>query len=104
MEATKRVSIVTENKNILRIVLGIILVLLIPFTAMQFTDEVKWSVVDFIIVGVLLGGMGFAYDLIARRMGSSRRRVMLALVLVAILLVIWVELAVGIFGTPFGGQ
>src|SRR3982751_4077064 len=42
------------------------LILLLPLLAMQFTDEVRWGVADFVIAGALLFGAGLTYELIAR--------------------------------------
>ena len=48
----------TQNKRLIGIVLTVALLLLIPFIAMQFTNEVKWSLPDFVAAGVLLLGTG----------------------------------------------
>jgi LPXTG-motif cell wall-anchored protein len=44
--------------------------LLVPLVAMQFTDEVVWTLSDFIVVGVLLTTIGVAFELAARRSGN----------------------------------
>jgi hypothetical protein len=47
--------------------------LLIPLVAMQFTNQVNWSVDDFIIMGFLLTAAAFLLQL-ARRMGLSKKQ------------------------------
>jgi hypothetical protein len=46
------------------------LVLSLPLVAMQFTDEVVWTLGDFIVVGVLLTAIGVAIELAVRRAGN----------------------------------
>lgn len=84
------------------LIVGVGLVLLVPLVAMQFSDEVDWSLADFATAGALLFGAGLAYVLLARH-APSRRLAVGAAVLVLLGLV-WVELAVGVFGTPLGGS
>ncbi|MGB5014129.1 MAG: hypothetical protein WBO68_08870 [Pyrinomonadaceae bacterium] len=55
-----------QNKRLIGIVWGVGLLLLIPFTAMNLTAEVKWSAFDFVIAGVLLLGTGLAIELVLR--------------------------------------
>lgn len=93
-----------QNKNIIRIVIGAVFILLIPLVAMQFTDKVNWGPFDFIIIGILLLGTGLAYEVLAKRTETASRRAVIAIVLAGILFLIWVELAVGIFGTPIAGN
>ncbi len=92
------------NKTRLIIVLIALVLLLIPLIAMQFTDEVKWTLGDFLIAGVLLLGTGLICELVIRKVTKINYRILICFALVVILLVIWAELAVGILGTPFGGQ
>ena len=95
---------ILQNKRLIGIVLAVALLLLIPLIAMQFTNEVKWSPGDFLIMGVLLLGTGITCDFVLRKVKKIEYRVAIfAAVLVAFLLV-WAELAVGIFGTPFAGS
>jgi hypothetical protein len=70
---------------------------MIPLIAMQFTPEVDWSVMDFVIMGILLLSTGFGCDLVIRNVKMVGKRVVyIGLCLFAFFL-IWVELAVGIF-------
>ncbi len=80
------------------------IILLIPLIAMQFTDEVNWTFFDFVVAGILLLGTGFLFEFITRNIKKTSTRIIIFLVLLAILILVWAELAVGIFGTPFSGN
>ena len=93
-----------RNKRMLGILLAVVLLLLIPLTAMQFTDEVNWNVFDFVVAGVLLLGTGLLLELVIRKVRNKNYRIAAIAVLAAILFLVWAELAVGIFGTPLAGS
>ena len=95
---------ITKNKRLAGIVLTAALLLLIPLISMQFTNEVKWSLFDFIVAGVLLFGTGFICELVMRKVKKIRYRIVICVFILAVLALIWLELAVGIFGTPFAGS
>jgi len=95
---------ITHNKRLIGIVITIALLLVIPLIAMQFTDEVNWSPPDFVIMGVLLLGTGLMCELVMRKVNNIKYRVAICGVLLAAFVLIWLELAVGIFGTPFAGS
>ncbi|HEY1200420.1 MAG TPA: hypothetical protein VGE79_05545, partial [Niastella sp.] len=76
----------------------------IPLIAMQFTSEVDWSPFDFLVMGVLLLGTGLACELVLRKVKKTGYRVAIVAGILVALLLIWAELAVGIFGTPFAGS
>jgi hypothetical protein len=78
---------------------GSLSILLIPLIAMQFTNEVQWSVFDFIVAGVLLSGTGVTLELLLRKFKTFKTRFIAGAILFIIFFLIWVELAVGIFGT-----
>jgi len=94
----------TKNKRLFYILLSIPLLLLIPLIAMQFTDEVNWSPFDFLAMGILLLGAGLACEVVLRIIKKTEHRSILLFIILALLLLIWAELAVGIFGTPFAGS
>jgi len=79
-------------------------ILLIPFVAMQFTKEVDWSFFDFLIGGILLFGAGMLITLVIQKVKSSRSRLIISALILIVLMLIWAELAVGIFGTPLAGS
>lgn len=78
--------------------------LLIPLVAMQFSDEVRWTLGDFIFAGVLIFGTGFAYILVTRVLTPHMKdnmiyRVAVGFALFTGLFLIWVNGAVGIIGS-----
>lgn len=92
------------GKKLGLVVLGTAAILLMPFIAMQFTGEVNWTASDFVMAGVLLAGIGVAYVLATVKMRNPRTRLIAGALFAAALLFIWVELAVGLVGTPFAGS
>ncbi len=101
---SKIVSPMSLNTRVLRIFLVTGLILLVPFVAMQLTDDVNWSLTDFVIIGILLLVAGSIYELVASKLKEPIHRAILAVAVAAIVFLIWAELAVGIFGTPFAGS
>lgn len=93
-----------KSKRLAAIVSVVLLLLLIPFTAMQFTNQVNWTTFDFIIAGVLLMGAGLAIEWILMTVKIRKYRLIFSVMVVAILLLIWAEIAVGVFGMPFAGS
>lgn len=86
-----------KSRNCFIILSVIFLLLLIPFAAMQFTDEVNWTITDFLIAAGLLLVTGFIFDFILKKAKSRKQKTIFSLILLVIFLLIWAELAVGIF-------
>jgi hypothetical protein len=93
-----------KNKRLIIILSAVVILLLIPFIAMQFTNEVDWKIQDFAIMGVLLIGTGLFCELVLRKVKSINYRIIICGVILFTFLLIWAELAVGIFGTVFAGS
>lgn len=93
-----------QNTRLVGIVLAVAILLLIPLTAMQFTDEVRWTRLDFAVAGVLLLGTGLMCELVLRVVKKFEYRLAICAAILALLAVVWIELAVGLFGTPFAGS
>ncbi|WP_316827753.1 hypothetical protein [Pedobacter miscanthi] len=79
-------------------------ILAIPLIAMQFTNEVKWNFADFATAGTLLLSTGLAIELVIRNLKTGTLRTIILVAILLALFLIWAELAVGIFGTPFAGS
>lgn len=73
------------------------LLLLVPLVAMQFTREVNWGPGDFVVAGALLFGAGMTYVVAARTARRASQRAAIAVAVVCATVLIWAELAVGIF-------
>lgn len=71
--------------------------LLFSAVAMQFTAEVNWGPGDFVLAAALLGLTGLGLELAARARLSRAGRIAAGGAILALLLVIWAELAVGLF-------
>jgi hypothetical protein len=93
-----------QNLRLSSILVGVALILLIPFIAMQFTDEVNWTPLDFIAAGVLLLGTGLAIEIMIRKVKRLQYRIVIGAAILLACFVIWAELAVGLIGTPLAGH
>lgn len=71
---------------------------------MQFTHEVDWKPNDFVIMGGLLLGTGLLCELVMRKVKKVGYRIAVCATVLFLFLLIWAELAVGVFGTPFAGS
>lgn len=94
----------TQKQRLIGIVIIVAFILLVPLIAMQFSMEVNWTVFDFVIAGLLLLGAGLSLDLVIRKINKKEHRILLFIVIAIVLLLVWIELAVGIFGSPLEGS
>ncbi|TAF66672.1 MAG: hypothetical protein EAZ55_05590 [Cytophagales bacterium] len=98
------ISLFKQNKRLLGILFSVVVLLCIPFVAMQFTQEVAWSSFDFLVAFCLLSFTGLSFEFIMRNTKTTYQKVLLTALLLMAFLLIWIELAVGIFGSPFAGS
>lgn len=94
----------TQKQTSVFIYSAVAVILSIPLIAMQFTTEVKWTASDFLIMGALLFTTAFAVDLVLKKVKTFKSRLILVFGILALLILIWVEMAVGIFGSPIAGS
>lgn len=91
-------------RRILRLVAIVLTLLLIPFIGMQLNTDIHWSTADFVSAAIVLVGAGTTYEFIRTHLITPRQRILTGIGIVVIVFVSWVELAVGVFGTPFAGS
>jgi len=88
---------VLPNKGELAgVTLATCLILLIPLLAMPFTEEVRWGVGDFLVMGMLLLVAG-CLIVTSTHAWKGARLVLPGILLILSFLIIWAELAVGLF-------
>lgn len=88
---------IMPNNHLVRIALVTTPILSVPLMAMQFSGEVNWTMFDFVVIGTLIFGTGLMLDLAIKKTRNNTHRVALGVLILAVFLYIWAELAVGIF-------
>ena len=78
--------------------------LLIPIFGNFFFDEFDWSLFDFILMGIILITLGFLINLIIDKFKKRSYKIILITITLFFFILLYVELAVGIIGTPFAGN
>ncbi len=81
-----------------------LLLLLLPLIGMFVSNEVNWSFFDFIIMGILILSFSFGIKQVLKTIKNTKYRILIIGLILILFLLIWAELAVGIFGTPFAGS
>jgi hypothetical protein len=71
---------------------------------MEFTDQVKWNSFDFLLMGSLLLLVGLGIHLTLNKVKRVSYRLLYLTIITIVFLLIWVELTVGIFGSPLAGS
>ena len=84
-------------------ILSPLLLLGFPALAMCWTDQVSWSRFDFFVMGALLLVGSLAIRLIRLYVPQQRKRIYILLVML-VLLLLWIEMGVGVFGSPIAGD
>jgi hypothetical protein len=87
------------KKNIFRFAIGTAALLLIPLVL-----QWPWSLSDYVIMGSLIFGTGLLIELVRTKVKNTAHRVLIVLAILAVFFLVWAELAVGLFGTPFAGS
>ncbi len=93
-----------KNKSLYIILVIVSILLLIPLIAMQFTNEINWTIFDFVVMGILLLITGLLCEFVIRKVTKTKHKIALCIVILLGFLIIWAELAVGVFGIVFSGS
>ena len=81
-----------------------LLLLLLPLLGMFVSNEVNWSFFDFIVMGILILSFSFGIKQVLKTTKNIKYRILIIGIILILFLLLWAELAVGIFGTPFAGS
>lgn len=94
--------IFNKRRTVIISIIGILLSL--PILGMQFSNQVNWSGFDFLIAGLILSTIGVTLDIVLTKAKNRKEKALLLTIVLIIGFLIWAELAVGVFGTPFAGN
>lgn len=89
-------KLLISKRSTYQVALVTIVLLLVPWFAMQFSGEVNWQLGDFITAAVLLTFFGYLYKLLTKTSMSGLKKCFIAASVLAMLIFIWAELAVGV--------
>ena len=92
------------NLNISKKALYPLSLLIIPLLGIILTNSVEWSMFDFLLMGSLLLVLGIGIELTSLNFKQLNTRIAIISFIILLFLLIWVELAVGIFNSPFAGN
>lgn len=94
-----------KNLRLIGILASVAILLLVPFGAMQLGVEgANWTGFDFIAAAVILLGAGLAIEVALRVVKRFEYRVAACVAILSALALVWAEIAIGVFGTPFAGS
>jgi hypothetical protein len=79
----------TQNKRIIWILLAVAALLLIPFIAMKFTNEVNWTPLDFITMGFMLLMTGLAIEAALRILHTTWMKVATVVAVLLGFVMVW---------------
>ncbi|SHE85106.1 hypothetical protein [Chryseobacterium vrystaatense] len=94
----------TQKQKTFTIYLLPLVLLCIPLLGTLISKEINWSVSDFLIAGVLLFSTAFLINLVRSKIKKQSQRILICVFVLMVFALVWIELAVGIFGSPFAGN
>ncbi len=95
MEKSKQLMIMPNNGIVIYLI-SVAVLLFIPLIVMQFTNEVKWTLMDFVAAAVLLLGTGLLCAFVIKKVNKISHRIAICASILVLLLLVWAQLAVGI--------
>ena len=85
-------NILVSKKSVFIILLCTFLILLIPLAAMNFTDEVDWSVGDFVLASFLLSFFGYLYKVLTNASKNTVQNIIIGFLIFGLFIFVWVNL------------
>ena len=89
-------------QKIYLIIFGFLLsiILLLNF----ISDEFDWNIFDFIVLIIMMIFTAALFEIVTRIIKTKKNQKILFILITIIFLLIWAELGVGIFDSPFAGD
>lgn len=89
-----------------KVIFSVILLLLcIPWLEqLDGKAAFHWTLFDYFAALVLLSTFGFGLEYLVRKTNSKKRKFLIILALTFLFILLWAELAVGVFDSPIAGD
>ena len=84
------------------ITFGFVLSIILLFNIIS--DEFDWNLFDFIILFIMMILEGASFEFVSRIIKNEKNQKILFVIIIFSFLLIWAELGVGIFNSPFAGD
>ncbi len=84
------------------ITFGFVLSIILLFNIIS--DEFDWNLFDFIILFIMMILAGASFEFVSRIIKNEKNQKILFVIIIFSFLLIWAELGVGIFNSPFAGD
>ena len=84
------------------IIFGFVLSIILLFNIIS--DEFDWNLFDFIILFIMMIFAGALFEFVSRIIKNEKNQKILFVIIIFSFLLIWAELGVGIFNSPFAGD
>ena len=84
------------------ITFGFVLSIILLFNIIS--DEFDWDLFDFIILFIMMIFAGASFEFVSRIIKNEKNQKILFVIIIFSFLLIWAELGVGIFNSPFAGD
>ena len=78
--------------------------LIVPLVANQISEQVNWNAMDFIIMGTFLIFSAYWIQKVIKKIKSKSKKVVFISLIMLIFLLLWIEMAVGVFNSPIAGS
>ena len=89
-------------QKIYLIIFGFLLSIILLFNIIS--DEFDWDIFDFIVLIIMMIFTAALFEIVSRIIKTKKNQKILFIFIVIIFLLIWAELGVGIFNSPFAGD
>lgn len=97
-------AILSEYKRFLGFLLVSILLLVITLIANYNSSSFNWTTSDFVIAGVILISLSIGIEVVLRSIKKKEHKPLIIFLLFTVFILLFMELAVGIFGSPLAGN
>ena len=97
-------TILSEYKRFLSFLIASIILLAIPSIANNNAIFFNWTTYDFVIAGIILISLSIGIEVIIRSIKKKKNKPLLIFLLSAIFILLFIEIAVGVFGSPLAGN